>query len=81
MAQVGVIARIDYQKAKDAVNSAGIRASHAGQAAVLEGDDVELAIKTKTNELERQRLSMANAQRRVDELTVRAPVEPFMLSG
>jgi len=75
---VGIIAKIDYQKAKDAVNSAGIRASHAKQAAVLEGDDVELAIKTKTNELERQRLSMANAQRRVDELTVRAPVDGFI---
>jgi HlyD family secretion protein len=75
---VGIIAKIDYQKAKDAVNSAGIRASHAKQAATLEGDDVELAIKTKTNELERQRLSMANAQRRVDELTVRAPVDGFI---
>ncbi|MBD8629652.1 efflux RND transporter periplasmic adaptor subunit [Oxalobacteraceae sp. CFBP 8755] len=76
--QIGIIAKIDYQKAKDAVNSAGIRARHARQAAVLEGDDVELAIKTKTNELERQRLSMANAQRRVDELTVRAPVDGFI---
>ncbi len=75
---VGIIAKIDYQKAKDAVHSAGIRASHAKQAAVLEGDDVALAIKTKTNELERQRLSMANAQRRVDELTVRAPVDGFI---
>jgi HlyD family secretion protein len=76
--QVGIIAKIDYQKAKDAVASSDIRARHAAQAAVLEGDDVKLAIKTKTNELERQRLSMANAQRRVDELTVRAPVDGFI---
>jgi HlyD family secretion protein len=68
---VGIIAKIDYQKAKDAVASSQIRARHASQAAVLEGDDVALALKTKINELERQRLSMANAQRRVDELTVR----------
>ena len=78
VAQVGVIAKIDYQKAKDALNSAGIRARHAAQAANLEGDDVALAIRTKTNELERARLSMANAQRRVDELTVRAPVDGFI---
>ncbi|MFC4929276.1 efflux RND transporter periplasmic adaptor subunit [Massilia sp. GCM10023247] len=78
VAQVGVIAKIDYQKAKDALNSAGIRAKHAAQAANLEGDDVALAIRTKTNELERARLSMANAQRRVDELTVRAPVDGFI---
>jgi HlyD family secretion protein len=64
VAQVGVIARIDYQKAKDALNSAGIRAKHATQAANLEGDDVALAIRTRTNEMERARLSMANAQRR-----------------
>lgn len=78
VAQVGVIAKIDYQKAKDALNSAGIRAKHATQAATLEGDDVALAIRTKTNEMERARLSMANAQRRVDELTVRAPVDGFI---
>ncbi|MEX5748531.1 efflux RND transporter periplasmic adaptor subunit [Massilia sp. X63] len=78
VAQVGVIAKIDYQKAKDALNSADIRARHASQAASLEGDDVQLALKTKVNELERQRLSLANAQRRVDELTVRAPVDGFI---
>jgi len=75
---VGIIAKIDYQKAQDALNSAGIRARHAAQAAALEGDDVQLAIRTKTNEMERARLSMANAQRRVDELTVRAPVDGFI---
>lgn len=75
---VGIIAKIDYQKAKDAVASSQIRARHAAQAALLEGDDVALALKTKINELERQRLSMANAQRRVDELTVRAPVDGFI---
>ncbi|VXC10970.1 efflux RND transporter periplasmic adaptor subunit [Massilia sp. 9I] len=78
VAQVGIIAKIDYQKAKDALNSAEIRARHASQAAGLESDDVQLALKTKVNELERQRLSLANAQRRVDELTVRAPVDGFI---
>ena len=76
--QVGIIAKNDYQKAQDAVRSAQIRAQHAAQAAVLEGDDVALALKTKANELERARLSMEEAQRRVDELTVRAPVDGFI---
>ncbi|NHZ62458.1 efflux RND transporter periplasmic adaptor subunit [Massilia genomosp. 1] len=76
--QEGIIAKIDYQKAKDALNSAGIRARHAAQAATLEGDDVGLALQTKVAELDRQRLSMANAQRRVDELSVRAPVDGFI---
>jgi HlyD family secretion protein len=78
VAQVGVIAKIDYQKAKDALQSAEIRAKHASQAANLEGDDVQLALKTKVNELERAKLSMEEAQRRVDELTVRAPVDGFI---
>jgi HlyD family secretion protein len=78
VAQVGVIAKIDYQKAKDALQSAEIRARHAAQAAALEGDDVQLALKTKLNELERAKLSMGEAQRRVDELTVRAPVDGFI---
>jgi HlyD family secretion protein len=75
---IGIIAKIDMQKAKDAVNSAGIRARHASLAAALEGDDVTLELKTRQSALERQRLTMANAQRRVDELTVRAPVDGFI---
>lgn len=78
VAQVGIIAKIDYQKAKDALNSADIRSKHASQAAGLENEDVTLAMKTKVSELQRQRLSLDNARRRVDELTVRAPVNGFI---
>nr|WP_314544691.1 efflux RND transporter periplasmic adaptor subunit [uncultured Massilia sp.] len=78
VAQVGVIAKIDYQKAKDALQSAEIRARHAGQAAGLESEDVQLALKTKSSELERAALSLGEAQRRVDDLTVRAPVDGFI---
>jgi HlyD family secretion protein len=78
VANEGVIAKIDFQRAKDALQSAEIRAKHASQAASLEGEDVTLALKTKVNELERQSLSLAEAQRRVDDLTVRAPVDGFI---
>lgn len=78
VSNVDVIAKIDFQRAKDALNSAQIRASHAAKAAGLENEDVGLALKTKVNELDRQRLSLANAQRRFDELTVRAPVDGFI---
>ncbi|MBB3122352.1 efflux RND transporter periplasmic adaptor subunit [Pseudoduganella violacea] len=74
----GVVAKIDYQKAKDAVVAADIRAKHTAQAAELEKDNVSLELKTKSAQLERQKLSLANAQRRVDELTVRAPVDGFI---
>ena len=78
VSNVDVIAKIDFQRAKDNLTSAQIRAAHAGKAAALEGEDVTLALKTKVNELDRQRLSLANAQRRFDELTVRAPVDGFI---
>ncbi|KRB95882.1 efflux RND transporter periplasmic adaptor subunit [Duganella sp. Root198D2] len=74
----GIIAKIDMQKAKDAVAAADIRARHTRQAAELESDNVSLELKTKTAQMERQKLSLANAQRRVDELTVRAPVDGFI---
>jgi HlyD family secretion protein len=75
---LGIIAKIDFQKAKDALQSAQIRAKHAAEASTLEGADVQLALKTKMNDLERARLSMEEAKRRVDELTVRAPVDGFI---
>ncbi len=78
VANEGVVAKIDYQKAKDALHAAEIRAKHATQASILEKDDVQLALKTKSAQLERQKLVLANAQRRVDELTVRAPVDGFI---
>ncbi|TWI60500.1 HlyD family secretion protein [Pseudoduganella lurida] len=78
VANEGVVAKIDYQKAKDALHAAEIRAKHATQASTLEQDDVTLALQTKTAQLARQKLSLANAQRRVDELTVRAPVDGFV---
>ena len=76
--QIGIIAKIDYQKAKDALTSAEVRAKHAREANALESDDVALELKTKTSELERQKIAVANAQRRVDELNVRAPVDGFI---
>ncbi|MCE3263426.1 MAG: transporter [Pseudoduganella sp.] len=78
VANEGIIAKIDLQKAKDAVAAADIRAKHTKQAAELESDNVALELKTKTAQMERQKLALANAQRRVDELTVRAPVDGFI---
>jgi HlyD family secretion protein len=72
---VGVIAKNDYEKAQDALKSAEIRGRHAAEAARLESSDVELQLKTRREQLQRQRLVLAEAQRRVDELTLRAPMD------
>ncbi|MRW90885.1 efflux RND transporter periplasmic adaptor subunit [Duganella sp. FT80W] len=78
VANEGAVAKIEYQKAKDAVNSAVIRAHHAKEAAVLENDNVALELESKIKQLDQQRSTLSNAQRRVDELTVRAPVDGFI---
>jgi len=74
----GVVAKIDFAKAQDALKSAEIRSRHAVAAAALESDDVSLELKTKAAQLARQKLALDYARRRVDELTVRAPVSGFV---
>jgi HlyD family secretion protein len=72
--KAGAIAEVDFLRAQDALKSAEIRSKQAGQASALEIQDVALGTSTKLNELQRQRLTVADTQRRVDELNVRSPV-------
>ena len=72
--KAGAIAEVDYLRAQDALKSAQIRSKQAAQASGLEIQDVALGTRTKINELQRQRLIVADTQRKVDELNVRSPV-------
>jgi HlyD family secretion protein len=72
---VGVIARNDFEKAQDALRSAEIRGRHASSAAALESQDVDLQLRTRRAQLERQQLALDEARRRVEELNVRAPMD------
>lgn len=74
----GVIAKNDFQKAEDSLRSAQVRSRHAAEAATLESEDVALELKSRESQLERQRLAVDYAKRRVDELKVRAPVDGFI---
>lgn len=71
----GVISKIDYAKAQDALKTAEIRAKHAAAATQLEGEDVDLNLKTKVAQLEQQRLVSDDAKRKVEELKLKAPVD------
>ena len=73
--KAGAIAEVDYLRAQDALKSAEIRSRQAVQASGLEIDDVALGTRTKLSELQRQKLIVADTQRRVDELNVRSPVD------
>ena len=72
---LGIVAKNDFEKAQDALKSAEIRGKHAAEAARLEGSDVELQLRTRRAQLQRQKLALDEARRRVDELTLRAPMD------
>jgi len=73
--KAGAIAEVDLLRAQDALKTAEIRSNQAKQASGLEIQDVALETSTKLSELQRQRLTVADMQRRVDELNVRSPVD------
>jgi HlyD family secretion protein len=71
----GAIAEVELLRARDAMQSAEVRARQAAKAATLGREDVALETRTRISQLERQKLTVANVQRRVDELTVKSPVD------
>jgi HlyD family secretion protein len=70
----GVVAKNDFEKAQDTLKSAQIRSRHAAAAALLDNDDVDLQLKSRLQQLQRQKLALDLAKQRVDELTLRAPL-------
>ena len=71
---LGALPEIDLLKAKDDLRSAEIRASHAGGEAEMAVREAALALTTSQQQHERQRLIVADLERRVDALTLRTPV-------
>jgi HlyD family secretion protein len=72
---LGVISKLEFTRAQDALKSAELRAKHAEQASRLESDDVDLNLKTKSAQLQQQRLLLDDAKRKVEELKLKAPVD------
>jgi HlyD family secretion protein len=72
---VGVIAKNDFEKARDNLQSAEIRGKHATEAGKLESSDIDLQLRSRREQLARQKLRLDEAKRRVDELSVRAPMD------
>ena len=71
----GVVPKNDFDRARDALKSAEIRSKHAAAAALLETDDVDLQMQSRVAQLQRQRLALDLARRRVEDLMVRAPMD------
>jgi HlyD family secretion protein len=70
-----VISQRDYQRAIDDLETAKLNYDHATANAGLDRDSLALELRTKRLERDRQRLTVENLQRRVEELTLRSPVD------
>lgn len=71
----GALAEIDYLRAQDSLKSAQVRARNAVRAAQLTGTSTGFSVQTSAQQAQRQRLVVAEATRRVNELNVRAPID------
>jgi HlyD family secretion protein len=69
------ISERDYQRSIDDVATAKLNFEHARDTAGLERESLALDLRTKRLERDRQALVVANLQQRIDQLTVRAPVD------
>jgi HlyD family secretion protein len=69
------ISERDYQRSIDDVATAKLNFEHARDTAGLERESLALDLRTKRLERDRQALVVANLQQRVDQLSVRAPVD------
>jgi HlyD family secretion protein len=69
------ISQRDYEKARDDLTTARLAHEHAIENATLEKESLEFELKTRRLERDRQRLLVQDLKRRVDELTLRSPVD------
>jgi HlyD family secretion protein len=69
------ISQRDYEKAHDDLTTARLAHEHAIENAGLEKESLEFELKTQSLERDRQRLLVAELKRRVDQLTLRSPVD------
>jgi HlyD family secretion protein len=71
----GAIAERDLRRAEDERDSAKLAYDHAMETASLEQESLDLDLQARRLERARQGFVVANLKRRVEELTVRSPVD------
>lgn len=74
------ISERELRKAQDDVTTARLNFEHARDAAGLEHDSLDLDLRSRRLERDRQALVVKDLQRRVDELTVKSPVDGTVAS-
>lgn len=68
------ISEIDFERARDELARARVEYDHAVQDAQLEGESLEFETTTRQLSVGRQQLVVDELQRRVDDLSIRSPV-------
>jgi len=71
----GAISERDLRRAQDERESARLAFEHARQTADLERESLDLDLRSRRIERDRQALVVSSLKRRVDELNVRSPVD------
>lgn len=73
--KVGAIPEVEFLRARDALETAQIRDHNARAQGKLAGQSAGFDLKNAQQQYERQKLAVEEVERRVAELTVRAPVD------
>lgn len=73
--KLGAIAEDEYNRARDAVQTATVRHEHAKAAAGLSGKSAGFDLESVKQQHERQRLAVEELERRVRDLDIKAPVD------
>jgi HlyD family secretion protein len=68
------ISEVDYERARDELARARVEHEHAVQDAELEIESLQFETTTRQLAVDRQRLVVAELQRRIDDLVIRSPV-------
>lgn len=71
----GIISKIDLEKAQDEVQIIGLQLKNARENAALERETGDFAVNNARQQVERQQAVVADAQRQLDELSIRAPFD------
>lgn len=71
----GVISKQEYERREDTLAEARVRHAHAVQDVQIQDEQLAFDLKTRELDVSRQRLTTSDLKRRVDELTVRAPLD------
>lgn len=70
-----LISERDYEKARDDAAAAAVNHKHAVETAGLQKESLQFELSAKRLERDRQRLVVQDLQRRVDDLSIKSPVD------